>query len=283
MASAVATPLERRFGRIAGITEMTSTSSLGIDQHHAAVRPRPRRRLAPRATCRPRSTPPAASCRRTCRRRPNYRKVNPADAPILILSLTLEDAAAGAGLRRRQHRPRAEDLAGRRASGRCSSAAAQQPAVRVQADPAALRRRRADAGGRARGARRAHRRISPRARVAGARRRTAHRRQRSALRRRRTGSRLIISYQNGARGAPRRRRARHRRRRERARRRLVRRQARGAADHPPPAGRQHHRGHRARQGAAARSSAHSISPAIDVHDRARPQRRPSAPRSPTSR
>ena len=32
MASAVATPLERRFGRIAGLTEMTSTSSLGSTQ-----------------------------------------------------------------------------------------------------------------------------------------------------------------------------------------------------------------------------------------------------------
>ena len=37
MASAVATPLERQFGRIAGITQMTSTSQLGIDRHHAAV------------------------------------------------------------------------------------------------------------------------------------------------------------------------------------------------------------------------------------------------------
>src|SRR6266699_3286082 len=32
MASSVATPLERRFGRIAGITEITSTSSLGATQ-----------------------------------------------------------------------------------------------------------------------------------------------------------------------------------------------------------------------------------------------------------
>src|SRR5438094_2838134 len=32
MASAVATPLERQFGRIAGVTEMTSTSSLGSSQ-----------------------------------------------------------------------------------------------------------------------------------------------------------------------------------------------------------------------------------------------------------
>ena len=42
MASAVATPLERQFGRIAGVTEMTSSSRLGIDVDRAAVRPRPR-------------------------------------------------------------------------------------------------------------------------------------------------------------------------------------------------------------------------------------------------
>ena len=35
MATAVAMPLERRFGRIAGVTEITSTSSLGTTQHHA--------------------------------------------------------------------------------------------------------------------------------------------------------------------------------------------------------------------------------------------------------
>ena len=51
MAATVATPLERSLGRIAGVTEMTSSSSLGIDAHHAAVRsqPRHRRRGARRA------------------------------------------------------------------------------------------------------------------------------------------------------------------------------------------------------------------------------------------
>ena len=44
MASSVATPLERQFGRIAGITEMTSTSSLGLDQHHDPVRLEPQYR-----------------------------------------------------------------------------------------------------------------------------------------------------------------------------------------------------------------------------------------------
>ncbi len=82
MASAVATPLERQFGRIAGVTEMTSSSGLGSTQHDAAVRAWSQTWTPRRATCRRRSTPRAASCRRTCRAIPNYRKVNPADAPI---------------------------------------------------------------------------------------------------------------------------------------------------------------------------------------------------------
>ena len=41
MASSVATPLERQFGRIAGINQMTSSSQLGLHRRHHAVRPRP--------------------------------------------------------------------------------------------------------------------------------------------------------------------------------------------------------------------------------------------------
>ncbi len=87
MASSVATPLERQFGRIAGVTEMTSTSSLGstnitlqfdlgrnID---AAARDVQAAINAARGQL-PASLPS----------NPRYRKVNPADAPILILSLT---------------------------------------------------------------------------------------------------------------------------------------------------------------------------------------------------
>ena len=45
---------------------------------HAAVRPRPQHRRRGRTTCRRRSTPPAASCRRTCRaRRPTARSTRP--------------------------------------------------------------------------------------------------------------------------------------------------------------------------------------------------------------
>ena len=64
MASAVATPLERQFGHIAAVTEMTSSSTSGIDLDHTAIRfePQYRRgrarragghRRGARATCRP--------------------------------------------------------------------------------------------------------------------------------------------------------------------------------------------------------------------------------------
>ncbi|HLK10729.1 MAG TPA: multidrug efflux RND transporter permease subunit, partial [Candidatus Binatia bacterium] len=89
MASAVAMPLERQFGRIAGVTDMTSTSYLGstgitlqfdlgrnID---AAARDVQAAINAARGQL-PTNLP----------NNPSYRKVNPADAPILILSLTSE-------------------------------------------------------------------------------------------------------------------------------------------------------------------------------------------------
>ena len=37
MASAVATPLERQFGRISGVNQMTSSSQLGLDRNRAAI------------------------------------------------------------------------------------------------------------------------------------------------------------------------------------------------------------------------------------------------------
>ena len=44
MASSVTTPLERQFGQISGLATMTSVSSFGQRDHHAAVRPRPQHR-----------------------------------------------------------------------------------------------------------------------------------------------------------------------------------------------------------------------------------------------
>ena len=87
MASAVATPLERQFGRIAGVTEMTSTSFLGAttitlqfdlarDINGAA------RDVQAAIAAAAGQLPPNMPAN------PTYRKVNPADAPILIIALT---------------------------------------------------------------------------------------------------------------------------------------------------------------------------------------------------
>jgi multidrug efflux pump len=87
MASSVATPLERQFGRIAGVNQMTSTSSLGsasvtlqfdINRNiDAAARDVQASINAARSQL-PSYLP----------QNPSYRKANPAEAPILILTLT---------------------------------------------------------------------------------------------------------------------------------------------------------------------------------------------------
>ena len=86
MASSVATPLERQFGRIAGVTQMTSSSSLGgtgitlqFDLNrdiNAAARD------VEAAINAARSQLPA-----DLPGQPTYRKINPADSPIMLLSL----------------------------------------------------------------------------------------------------------------------------------------------------------------------------------------------------
>jgi len=87
MASSVATPLERQFGRIAGITEMTSSSSLGSTnitlQFDLSRNIDAAARDVQAAINAARGDLPAA-----LPNNPSYRKVNPADAPILMLSLT---------------------------------------------------------------------------------------------------------------------------------------------------------------------------------------------------
>ncbi len=89
MASAVATPLERQFGRIAGITEMTSTSGLGST--NITIQFDLNRNIDAAA----RDVQAAINAARgqlpaNLPNNPRYRKVNPADAPIMILSLTSE-------------------------------------------------------------------------------------------------------------------------------------------------------------------------------------------------
>jgi multidrug efflux pump len=89
MASSVATPLERQFGRIAGVTEMTSTSTLGstsiVMQFDLGRNIDAAARDVQAAINAARGQLPA-----NLPNNPNYRKVNPADAPVLILSLTSE-------------------------------------------------------------------------------------------------------------------------------------------------------------------------------------------------
>src|SRR5689334_1154319 len=87
MASAVATPLERQFGRIAGVNQMTSSSQLGstgitlqFDLNRnidAAARDVQAAINAARGYL-PANLPS----------NPSYRKINPADSPVIILGLT---------------------------------------------------------------------------------------------------------------------------------------------------------------------------------------------------
>src|SRR6478735_8875086 len=87
MASAVATPLERQFGRIAGINQMTSTSQLGSTnialQFDLSRNIDAAARDVQAAINAARSQLPA-----NLPGNPSYRKVNPADAPVMILSMT---------------------------------------------------------------------------------------------------------------------------------------------------------------------------------------------------
>ncbi|MDF0667873.1 MAG: multidrug efflux RND transporter permease subunit [Nitrospira sp.] len=94
MATSVAAPLERQFTRIAGVTEMTSTSMLGSSnitlQFELSRDIDGAARDVQAAIMAARSDLPA-----NLPSRPAYYKVNPADAPILILSLTSEIASRG--------------------------------------------------------------------------------------------------------------------------------------------------------------------------------------------
>src|SRR5271165_473888 len=87
MASAVATPLERQFGRIAGVNQMTSSSQLGSTNIALQFD------LSRNIDAAGRDVQAAINAARGqlpsyLPGNPSYRKVNPADAPILILALT---------------------------------------------------------------------------------------------------------------------------------------------------------------------------------------------------
>ena len=133
MASAVATPLERQFGRIAGVTQMTSSSGLGStnitlqfdlnrDINAAA-------RDVQAAINAARSQLPA-----DLPSQPNYRKVNPADSPILMLALTSENIPP-AQIYDAADSILAQKLAQVEGVGQVFTWGSARPAVRVEVNP----------------------------------------------------------------------------------------------------------------------------------------------------
>ncbi|MGB0125947.1 MAG: efflux RND transporter permease subunit, partial [Silvibacterium sp.] len=87
MASSVATPLERQLSNIAGVTEMTSSSSLGSTRITLQFD------LSRNIDGAARDVEAAINAARTylpanLPGNPSYRKLNPADAPIMIIGLT---------------------------------------------------------------------------------------------------------------------------------------------------------------------------------------------------
>ena len=136
MASAVATPLERRFGRIAGLNEITSTSSLGstsltlqfdLDRDVESAARDVQAAINAAGGDLPANLPS----------RPGFRKVNPADAPILILSLKSKTLPL-AKVFETANSVLAQKIAQVPGVGQVFVGGGQQPAVRVQVDPVAL-------------------------------------------------------------------------------------------------------------------------------------------------
>ena len=136
MASSVTAPLERQFGQMPGLKQMTSTSSSGssvvtlqfsLELSLDVAEQEVQAAINAASTFLPRDLPNP----------PVYSKVNPADAPILTLALTSNTVPL----------PQVEDLADTRFAqkisqlsgvGLVSISGGQRPAVRIQANPAAL-------------------------------------------------------------------------------------------------------------------------------------------------
>src|SRR5258705_3953766 len=135
-ASSVTAPLERQFGQLPGLNQMTSTSASGASlitlqftpEHPIDVAEQEvQAAINAAGTYLPRDLPSP----------PTYSKVNPADAPILTLALTSDTLPL----------PRVEDLADTTLAQKISQlpgvglvtiSGGQKPAIRVQADPTAL-------------------------------------------------------------------------------------------------------------------------------------------------
>jgi multidrug efflux pump len=133
MASAVATPLERQFGRIAGINQMTSVSQLGstgvVLQFDLNRNIDAAARDVQAAINASRSQLPSY-----LPGNPWYRKVNPADAPILILSLT-SDSITLPNIYDQTNSILSQKLAQVGGVGQVYVGGGANPAVRAEVDP----------------------------------------------------------------------------------------------------------------------------------------------------
>ncbi len=136
MASAVATPLERQFGRISGVNQMTSTSQLGstsiVLQFDLNRNIDAAGRDVQAAINAARSQLPA-----NLPSNPTYRKANPADAPILILALT-SDTETVPQMYDAADSILAQKLAQVSGVGQVFVGGAAQPAVRAEVNPMLL-------------------------------------------------------------------------------------------------------------------------------------------------
>jgi multidrug efflux pump len=136
MATSVATPLERQLGRIAGITEMTSASTLGSTR--ITIQFDLTRNIDGAARDVQAAINAASSQLPTnLPNNPTYRKMNPADAPIMILALTSDTYTTGqmydvASSFLQQKLSQIEGI------GQVIVGGSSLPAVRVELNPTAL-------------------------------------------------------------------------------------------------------------------------------------------------
>jgi multidrug efflux pump len=136
MASSVATPLERQFGRISGVNQMTSTSQLGSTsitlQFDLNRDINAAGRDVQAAINAARSQLPA-----NLPSNPSYRKANPADAPVLILALT-SDTETVPQMYDAADSILAQKLAQVAGVGQVFVGGSAQPAVRAEVNPMLL-------------------------------------------------------------------------------------------------------------------------------------------------
>src|SRR6476660_2313761 len=136
MASAVATPLERQFGRISGVNQMTSSSQLGstsiVLQFDLNRNIDAAARDVQAAINAARSQLPA-----NLPSNPSYRKANPAEAPIMILAMT-SDTVTLPRMYDAADSILAQKLAQVEGVGQVFVGGAAKPAVRAELNPALL-------------------------------------------------------------------------------------------------------------------------------------------------